>query len=113
VVTDQYRTPTYNADLAAGIERLIRSNGFGIYHMSGTDLMSVHEFAITIADALGLDSSLVRATDGSTFRQPARRPPRTGFDVTKAVTELGYHPRSVADALAHLRPHLPLPSRLP
>jgi dTDP-4-dehydrorhamnose reductase len=111
VVTDQYRTPTYNIDLAAGIERLIRSNGSGIYHMSGTDLMSVHAFAMTIAETLGLDSSLIRPTDESSFSQPARRPARTGFDVTKAVTEIGYHPRSVAEAIIHLRPHLHLPSR--
>src|SRR5690606_30105480 len=33
VVTDQWRTPTYAPDLAAGLERLVRFNKGGIYHL--------------------------------------------------------------------------------
>lgn len=106
VVTDQFRSPTFNLDLAAGIERLIRHNASGLYHMSGREQMSVHDFATSVAGSFGLDGSLILPTDQSSFRQPARRPPRTGFDITKAVAELGYHPRSIPEALDHLRSQL-------
>lgn len=109
VVTDQYRSPTYNVDLASGIERLIRRQGTGVFHLSGTELMSVYEFARTIATTYDLDVELVQPTDRSRFTQPAPRPPRTGFDTTRAISELGYHPRSVVEALRHAGPRLSIP----
>jgi dTDP-4-dehydrorhamnose reductase len=108
VVTDQVRSPTYNVDLAHGIERLIRKRGAGIYHMGGNEMLTVFDFAGRIAEILGLDQSLILPTDSSRFSQPARRPLRTGFDLAKAVRELGYHPRSIREAIQHLAPKLSL-----
>lgn len=109
VVTDQWRTPTYAPDLAAGLERLVRFNKGGIYHLSGREFLSVHAFACAIAEAFDFDPSLVRPTDASQFQQPAARPPRTGFIILKAETELGYRPRCLRDALRHLGTRLGLP----
>ncbi len=102
VVTDQWRTPTYAPDLAAGLERIARYDKGGVFHLSGREYLSVHTFARTIAEAFDLDASLVHPTDGSRFQQTAPRPPRTGFIILKAETELGYRPRSMKDALRHL-----------
>jgi dTDP-4-dehydrorhamnose reductase len=102
VVTDQFRTPTYAPDLADGIERMVRYGKGGIYHLAGRELMSVYDFARLIARVFDLDESLVRPTDSKTFTQPASRPPRTGFIVLKAETELGFRPRPLTAALAHL-----------
>jgi dTDP-4-dehydrorhamnose reductase len=109
VVTDQWRTPTYAPDLAAGIERIARYGKSGIFHLSGRELMSVYEFATTVADVFDLDDALIQPTDGSEFRQPAERPPRTGFIILKAETELGYKPRAMTQALRHLGARLGLP----
>lgn len=102
VVTDQFRTPTYAPDLADGIERMVRYGKSGIYHLSGREYLSVFDFAKVIARTFDLDESLVRPTDSATFSQPAARPPRTGFIVLKAETEIGFRPRPISTALTHL-----------
>ena len=102
VVTDQFRTPTYAPDLAQGIERVVRFKKQGVYHISGRELFSIYELAIAVAKAFDLDTQLIVPTDGSEFTQPAIRPPRTGFLVLKAETELGYKPHSLKDALHDL-----------
>lgn len=110
VVTDQVRTPTYAPDLADGIERAIRYRKSGIYHLSGRDLVTINEFAHLVAEAFDLDASLIEPADATTFSQPAARPPRTGFIILKAETELGYRPRSIPAALQHLRDRLHEPT---
>lgn len=110
VVTDQHRTPTYAPDLAAGIERIARYGKSGIFHLSGRELVSVFDFARTVAEVFDLDESLVRPTDSTRFTQTALRPPKTGFIILKAETELGYKPRSLRNALRHLAPRLGLPA---
>ncbi|GIV60870.1 dTDP-4-dehydrorhamnose reductase [Rhodocaloribacter litoris] len=113
VVTDQWRTPTYVVDLAAGIERIVRFNKSGIFHLSGREMFSIYEFAHRIARIFDLDASLIHPTDGTRFRQEAPRPPRTGFIILKAETELGYKPHSTDAALRHLGQRLGLPVTTP
>lgn len=109
VVTDQWRTPTYAPDLADGIERLVRYGKSGVYHLSGREFLSIYEFAHIVAETFDLDPGLIRPTDSTQFKQPAVRPPRTGFIILKAETELGYRPRPVRQALRHLGQRLGLP----
>ncbi len=109
VVCDQFRTPTYAPDLAEGIERIIRFDKSGVYHLSGREYMSVFDFAREIAGAYDLDGSLIRPTDASRFEEQGRRPLRTGFIILKAETEVGYKPRPVREALRHLGRRLGLP----
>lgn len=109
VVTDQWRTPTYAPDLAAGIERIARYGKTGIYHLSGREQVTVFEFAHLIADVFDLDPSLIHGTDKSRFTQAAPRPERTGFIILKAETELGYKPRRIKQALRHLGLRLGFP----
>lgn len=110
VVTDQYRSPTYSPDLAAGLERIARYGKSGIYHLSGREQVSVYEFARAIARVFDLDEALVQPTDSAQFTQVAPRPPKTGFIILKAETELGYKPRSLTNALRHLGARLGLPA---
>lgn len=109
VVNDQWRTPTYAPDLADGIERIVRYNKSGIYHLSGREFMTVYDFARVVAETYDLDASLIHPTDSTSFTQPATRPLRTGFINLKAETEIGYRPRSMRNALRHLGKRLGLP----
>lgn len=109
VVTDQWRTPTYAPDLAQGIERIVRFHKSGVYHLSGREYMSVYDFAQIVAQTFDFDLALIEPTDSQQFRQPALRPPRTGFIILKAESELGYRPRPVREALRHLGHRLGLP----
>jgi len=38
-----------------------------------------------------------------TLKQPAKRPPITGFDITKAQTELGYEPHSFEEGIGFVQ----------
>lgn len=113
VVTDQVRTPTYVVDLAAGVEQLVRYGKNGVFHLSGREMLSVYDFACKVADVFDLDSSLIHPADRTSFQQPAERPPRTGFIILKAETELGYKPRPLGEALRHLGRQLGRPVTAP
>ena len=102
VVTDQWRTPTLAEDLALGCWLLVQHSAQGIYHISGHELLTPFQMAEQVADFFGLDKSLLERVDSSTFTQPARRPPRTGFLIAKARRDLGYQPRSFAEGIALL-----------
>jgi len=99
VVSDQVRTPTYVEDLAKGILLIIEKNAEGIYHISGKDVLTPFEMAIRTADYFGLDKQLIEKVDASVFVQPAKRPPKTGFDISKARRELGYEPVEFEEGL--------------
>lgn len=99
VVMDQFRTPTFTEDLARGIVLIIEKNAKGIFHISGKDMLTPYEIALRTADHFKLDKSLIEKADVTTFSQPAVRPPRTGFDISKARKELGYEPLSFDEGL--------------
>jgi len=99
VVNDQWRTPTLAEDLAEGCLLLITKNADGIYHLSGEEMMTPFQIALRTADYFKLDKDLIRETDGSQFTQVAKRPPKTGFEISKAKTELGFQPRSFEEGL--------------
>lgn len=106
IVDDQYRTPTYVDDLAAGLERLVHQEETGIYHLSGRDLVSIYELARTVADVFDLDASLIEPVSSDFFEDDVERPARTGFIIDKAETELEYDPRPLEDGLRDLRERL-------
>ncbi|WAC10383.1 SDR family oxidoreductase [Dyadobacter pollutisoli] len=100
VVTDQFRTPTLAEDLALGCFLIADQQAQGIFHISGKDFLTPYEMAIMAADYFSLDKSLISPTDASAFSQPARRPPRTGFDLTKSRKVLGYEPHTFREGIA-------------
>ena len=99
VVTDQWRTPTYVEDLAKGILLIIQQKAEGIFHISGKDWLSPYDIALKTAARFDLDSTKIEKVDASTFKQPGRRPLKTGFVIEKARKELGYEPISFDEAL--------------
>jgi dTDP-4-dehydrorhamnose reductase len=94
VVTDQFRTPTLAEDLAVGCWQIADNEATGIFNISGKDFLTPYEMAIKTADFFGLDKNLIAMANSSTFSQPAKRPPRTGFIIDKATAILGYKPHS-------------------
>jgi dTDP-4-dehydrorhamnose reductase len=109
VVDDQWRTPTYVEDLAKGIERMVHFEKTGIYHLSGREMMTVYDLACTVADVFGLDASLIQPVDSDYFDEAVDRPPRTGFLILKAESELGYKPRPLREGLRSLGERLGRP----
>lgn len=100
VVTDQFRTPTLAEDLAKGCWLMTDKEAEGIFHISGKDFLTPYEMAIKTADFFQLDKSLISTANSSNFTQPAKRPPRTGFILDKAISVLGYNPVSFEEGIA-------------
>lgn len=102
VVDDQFRSPTLAEDLAKGCMQIAEHKATGIYHLSGKNIMSILELVYTIADFYGLDKSCVTPIKTATLNQTAKRPPKTGFILDKAMKNIGYNPHSFTEALAIL-----------
>lgn len=102
VVHDQYRMPTLAEDLADGCLLTAEKHAQGIYNICGPDYMSVLELVQRVADFYGYDKSIINPVSSDTLSQPAKRPPRTGFDLSKSRRVLGYNPRSFEKGLALL-----------
>lgn len=92
VVDDQLRTPTYVEDLAKGIILVLLKHAKGLYHISGREMCTPYQLAVLVANYSGADVSLIEKVTAETFQEPAPRPLKTGFIITKAVKELGYVP---------------------
>ena len=102
VVTDQFRTPTLAEDLAMGCFLAAAQRAQGIYNIAGKDYMSVIELVERVAIFYGYSMECINRVDSSTLNQPAKRPPITGLDITKATSQLGYAPHSFEEGLALL-----------
>lgn len=99
VVDDQFRSPTLAEDLADGCILIADKKAKGVFHLSGPKTLSILELVYKVADFWKLDKSLVTPSKSNNLNQAAKRPPRTGFDISKARKELGYAPHSFEDGL--------------
>ena len=106
VVDDQFRTPTLAEDLAIGCLLIAEKKATGIFNISGEKLMTPFEMAYATADYFKLDKSLIIRASAATFSQPAKRPPRTGFDISKAKNQLGYAPHTFEEGIKVLASQL-------
>ncbi|MFN3590098.1 MAG: SDR family oxidoreductase [Spirosomataceae bacterium] len=106
VVTDQWRTPTLAEDLAVGCQLIADQRAEGIFNISGEELLTPYEMAQQTAAFFGLDATQIQEADGSTFQQTAKRPAKTGFNLTKSKAVLGYSPRSFREGIALLASQL-------
>lgn len=100
VINDQFRAPTLAEDLAEGCMLIADKKATGIFNISGRDTYSILDLVYQVADFWQLNKSLIQVVSSSTLNQPAKRPPRTGFKLEKAMNILGYQPKSFREGLA-------------
>lgn len=99
VVDDQFRMPTLAEDLALGCRLIESKKACGIFHLSGPDYMNIYDLVQKVAQVAGLDASNVSRANSSSFTQPAKRPLKTGFDLSHSREILGYRPRSFEEGV--------------
>lgn len=108
VVNDQWRTPTLSEDLAMGCYLIVKKEAKGIYNISGKDFLNPYQMAVKTAGFFGLSKENLSETDGSKFKQKAKRPPKTGFIIQKAINDLGYAPVSFEEGIEVLSKQIEL-----
>jgi dTDP-4-dehydrorhamnose reductase len=75
VVSDQVGQPTWTADVADLVVRLVEAQApAGTYHATSSGQVSWHGFTRAIVGALGKDPEMVRETTSDAFVRPAPRP---------------------------------------
>jgi dTDP-4-dehydrorhamnose reductase len=75
VVSDQVGQPTWTADVADLVVRLVEAQvPAGTYHATSSGQVSWHGFTRAIVESLGKDPEMVRETTSDAFVRPAPRP---------------------------------------
>ncbi len=99
VVDDQVLAPTYTADLAESVGRLLAADPpGGVYHLTSGGACSWFEFARRIFELTGLAPDL-EPTTSEAYGAPARRPPNSVLENAR-LAPLGLPPlRPWPDAL--------------
>jgi dTDP-4-dehydrorhamnose reductase len=110
VPEDQVRTPTYDADFADGVARIVRFGKRGLFHLAGREVLTTLDVARRVAAAFDLDAGLISATTTAALHPGAPRPLRAGLLILRAESELGYRPRPLDEALGDLRRRLAAPA---
>lgn len=106
IVNDQFRSPTLAEDLARGCIQIAEKEAEGIYHLSGKDFMSIVELVRRVAKFYELDDSFIEEISSESLNQAAKRPPKTGFILDKAISEIDYQPHSFEEGMQLLEKQL-------
>ncbi|ONH32272.1 dTDP-4-dehydrorhamnose reductase [Pseudofrankia asymbiotica] len=101
VVDDQRGSPTWSADLAAGIVELVLSGAApGLYHYTSAGDTTWFHFARAIMEELGQDPAKVAPTTTAAFPRPAPRPAYSVLSARRWHDAGLSSPRPWRDALA-------------
>lgn len=103
--TSVLRTPVYVEHLADGIARLIEGRYPGIHHIAGRDWVSMHDFALAVAEGFQLDRALIipadaEARDGSGEPEDGDR---LGLDCSGTFRLLDLPQPGLAEGIAAMR----------
>lgn len=103
VVSDQVGSPTYIDDLIEGIFRLLEKEEYGLFHISGPQILNRYDFAKKIAEVFELDGSLINRVSTEDLKQVAPRPMNSSFIIDKLVNRIDWEPGDVVSGLERLK----------
>ena len=103
IVNDQFRAPTWADDLAWACIQSVKTKTTGLFHISGPETFSIFELVSRVAKFHGHNLDNITEVSSATLNQKAKRPPKTGFDISKARKLLGYSPMSFEESLGRLQ----------
>lgn len=99
---DAYFTPILMEPLIQSAHELIEAGAEGIFHVVGDERLSKYEFGLRIANAFGLDASLVKPTLLAERRDLAPRPLDLSLDNQKMRAVLAHPIGDVDSQLSQL-----------
>jgi dTDP-4-dehydrorhamnose reductase len=99
VISDQVRTPTLAEDLADACLAAAILKAQGIYHVSGSESMTILEMVNRVADFFKLDKQFIHPISTASLNQAAKRPLTTGFIISKAQKDLNFKPHNLEQGL--------------
>jgi dTDP-4-dehydrorhamnose reductase len=98
VVNDQVLTPTFTGDLAEAVSKLIRTESYGLYHVSAEGECSWYEFARKIFELEKLKVDL-RSVSSTEFSSPVQRPAYSVLSKQK-LSQIGIAMKTWQEGLA-------------
>jgi dTDP-4-dehydrorhamnose reductase len=98
VVNDQVLTPTFTGDLAEAVSKLIRTEAYGLYHVSAEGKCSWYEFARKIFEFAKLKVDLGPVSSAE-FSSPVQRPAYSVLSKQK-LSQLGIAMKTWQQGLA-------------
>ena len=104
--TQVMRSPAYVEHLVDGISALTETEQDGIYHIAGSDWVSMYEFALAVAGTFGLDAELVIPQDAAPRSTPngeGQAADRLGLDCRRTFRALNLPQPSLSEGLTAMR----------
>lgn len=99
VVADEFGNPTYTPDVAAGLERLLASGRYGIYHLVNQGHTSRYDWAAELLRLTGRGHIPLTPIPAQDWPRPAM-PPVHAVLINQASAALGIRLRPWQEALA-------------
>ena len=94
--------PGQHGNILQLVARLMHHPRNGIYHICGSDCVSIAEIAYRVADVLGLDRSLIQPVTTEEMQEATPRPRFSGLDIAKAKREINYLPHTLEEGIKEM-----------
>lgn len=105
-ITDHVFSPTFIDDAVSAVEKLMRSDSEGIFHVVGSQCLTPYDAANIISYEFGLDSSFIsKTTREEFFKDRAPRPFRLALKNDK-IKRLGIEMRTFQQGLSEIKKQL-------
>jgi dTDP-4-dehydrorhamnose reductase len=95
---DQFCTPTLISDIGLGVEKLVKSEKYGIWHIAG-NRTTPFEIASLLAEKLGLNQDLIERAKFADSKRPAKRPQNSCLDTSKIRDEFGLRFQTIDEGI--------------
>ena len=105
-LSDRIITPTFIDDIAMATRAVIEKSVFGIYHVAGSNALSIYYCAQEIAEVFNFDSSLIHATTRATFLINKPPEPFNSALNNGKIKSLGVEMHTFREGLEEIKKHL-------
>lgn len=103
LVDDVWENPLYNRQCGRALWAILEQRPSGIFHLAGKTRLNRHQLGLKVAEAFGLDGSLIEAVPSSFFKGIAPRPKDTSFVTRRMQSELGVDPMPIEEGLVDMK----------